>query len=111
MPAVERAGGQVHVGVPDGIHGFVNADLPSGQSFRIELYSDRKFLRAEHLHLGHPAHHGNPLRHARIRVVRNLGKRQRGRTDGHVEDRLVRWVHLAERRRRRHPLRQLRFGL
>ena len=53
--------------------------LARGQRLGIELDAHGVLLRAEHLHLGHAADHGDALRHQGLGVFVHVGERQRGR--------------------------------
>ncbi len=89
LVAVERAGGQVDVGVADGGAHLVDADAARGQRVGVELDAHGVLLAAEHLHLRHAGHRRDALRHHRLRVLVELRQRQRGRGQGEVEDRRV----------------------
>ena len=59
--APEDAGGQVDVALVDRIAHLVDADLARRHGLGIELDPHGILLRAEHLHLRHPLHGGEPL--------------------------------------------------
>ena len=111
MRAVKRAGGQVDVGVLNGLDGFIDADLPRCQGLGIKLHPDGVLLLAKDLHLRHAADHRDALCHHCVGVFACGVKRQRVGPDRHVNDRLIGGVHLAKRRRRRHPWRKLPLRL
>src|SRR6185436_20626171 len=67
-------------------------------------------LRSHHLYLGHAGGGGNALGQKRLCVLVDGGKRQGRRGERKIEDRRVRGIDLAERRRCAHFLRQLVQG-
>ena len=75
--AVQRAGGQVDVGLRDGLLDFVDADAARGERARIDLHAHRVFLLAEHLHLRHAGDRGDALREVGLGVLVHGRKRQR----------------------------------
>ena len=91
--AVQGPRGQVDVLVLNRIPHLVDAEAPAGQGLGVQLDAHRIFLGTEHLDLGHPVHHGDPLRHQGFAVFIHGGQRQGVRTHGQVENRLVRRVH------------------
>ena len=69
------------------------------------------FWAPKHRDLRDAGDHRDPLRDARLGVLVQRVQRQLLRGEREVQDRLVRRVHLGERRRRRHALRQQTRGL
>ncbi len=102
----DRAGRHVDVPVAQRRFDFVDADLPRRERVRIELRVHGVFLAAEHLHLRDAADHRDALGDARLGVLVERPRRNRGRGDDEIENRLIGRVHLREGRRRRHALRQ-----
>jgi hypothetical protein len=68
-------------------------------------------LTAEHLDLGHAAHHRDSLSDPGLCVLVERPGRHRRRGDDQIQDRLIRRIDLREGWRRRHPLRQQSSGL
>ena len=100
--AEKGSGGQVDVGILDGVRHLINADAARGQRLGIKLHPHGVFLRSIQLHLRHAGDHGNALRHERVRVVIDGGGRKGVGVDRHVKDRLVRRVHFLVGGRRGH---------
>ena len=108
----KSSGGQVDVGILDGVRHLIDADAARGQRLGIKLHPHRVFLRAIQLHLRHAGDHGDALRHQRVGVVIDGGGRKRVGVNRHVKHRLVGRVHLLVGRRRGHVRRKpaLRAG-
>ena len=89
----------IHVGSSQGRADFIQPDVAGGQRLRLHPHPHRIALGAEHVDLRHTAH-GREGRHDQVLgVVLQLGRRQRGGLQSNEQDRGVRRVHLAVRRR------------
>ncbi len=85
---------------------FIDAHLMRRHRVRVHLHVHRVFLLAEHLHLRDAARHRDALRDARLGVfIQGPQRNQLGRQN-QINNGLIGGIHLGERRRRRHALRQ-----
>ena len=98
LRAIERAGRLVDVSLLDGGYNFVDADLPASQQARVELDMRRILLRTVNTDLGDAVNHRDALRHGCLGVLVDIGEPQRWREERQVENRLIGWIHLLERR-------------
>ena len=67
---------KVHISQRKCVSHVINADLFGCKGPRVELGADRKFLRAEDLHLGNAADHRNTLGYEGIRIFIDCGNRK-----------------------------------
>src|SRR3990172_443351 len=98
---------KVYVRLLDGACDLIYPDSTGCQRVWIDLYPDGIFLRAEYLHLGHTAYHGNPLADEGIRVLVHLRERQGRGAQRKVKHGLVGRIYLLVRGRAWHIRREL----
>ena len=101
-PSTQDPGRQIDITALNRICHLINADLFRSQFLRIELNTHRILLRAEHLHLGHPADHRDSLGDKSLCIFIDIRKPEGGRAHQHIDDRLVGGINLLVRGEARH---------